>query len=170
LRPRCSMGKRRNARESALQILYQLEFDGSRADDAIDLFWQKKRAPGETKEYSRWLVEGLLSQQKKVDEAIQSISQHWRIQRMALVDRNILRLAAFELLNAPHIAPAVVINEAIEIAKKFSGPEAATFVNGILDALRKRIQAGEKPGREVNNVRTGRPEEKTRTPRRSKKD
>jgi len=165
------MGKRRLARESALQILYQLEFDGSRVDSAIDLFWQNKRAPAETREYSRRLVEGIIAGQREIDEAIQSISQHWRIQRMALVDRNILRLAAFELLNSPHIAPAVVINEAIEIAKKFSGPEAATFVNGILDALRKKIQAGEKPGREVNNVPTGRPDKKSRTAaRRSKKD
>jgi N utilization substance protein B len=164
------MGKRRKARESALQILYQLEFNGAGGGRAVDLFWRKKRAPEETKVYSRWLVEGILSQQKEVDEAIQSISQHWRVQRMAVVDRNILRLAAFELLNAPHIAPAVVINEAIEIAKKFSGPEAATFVNGILDALRKKIQAGGKTVREVNNVRTGRPDEKTGTARRSKKD
>jgi len=164
------MGQRRKARESALQILYQLEFDGSRADSAIDLFWQEKRAPAETREYSRRLVEGIIAGQKEVDDAIQSISQHWRIQRMAMVDRNILRLAAFELLNSPQIAPAVVINEAIEIAKKFSGPEAATFVNGILDALRKKIQAGKMPGREVNNVRTGRPDEKTRTAKRSKKD
>jgi N utilization substance protein B len=88
-----------------------------------------------------------------MDQAIQSISEHWRITRMPLVDRNILRLAAFELLYAKPIAPAIVINEAIEIAKKFSGPEAAIFVNGILDALRKKIEAAEIPGREVDNVR-----------------
>jgi N utilization substance protein B len=164
------MGKRRRARESALQILYQLEFDSSRADSAISFFWQKKRAPAETREYSRRLVKGILDRKKELDEAIQSISQHWRIERMALVDLNILRLGAFELLNSPHIAPAIVINEAIEIAKKFSGPEAATFVNGILDALRKKIQAGEKPGREVNNVRAGRADKKAGNARRSEKD
>lgn len=163
------MGKRRKARESALQILYQLEFDDSQVDQAIDLFWQKKKAPEETKEYSRWLVKGILSHEKEVDEAIQSISEHWRISRMAVVDRNILRLASFELLHAENIAPAIIINEAIEIAKKFSSPEAATFVNGILDALRKKIQAEKRPSEEVRNVRTKSREEKSKTSPRAKK-
>jgi N utilization substance protein B len=166
---RRSMGKRRKARESALQILYQLEFDISPVDQAIDLFWQKKKAPEETKEYSRWLVEGIVSRQNAVDEAIQSISEHWRISRMTLVDRNILRLAAFELLHAENIAPAIIINEAIEIAKRFSGPEGATFVNGILDALRKKIEAEKRPALEVRNVRAKSPEEKSKTSSRAKK-
>ena len=163
------MGKRRKAREGALQILYQLEFDNSSVDHAIDRFWEKKKAPEETKEYSRWLVQGIISRQSEVDEAIQSISEHWRIARMALVDRNILRLAAFELLFAESIAPAVIINEAIEIAKKFSGPEAAVFVNGILDALRKKIQAEKKPFEEVRHVRTKTREGKPKTSPRAKK-
>lgn len=157
------MGKRRKARESALQILYELEFDNADADQAIDLFWQKKRVPEETKEYARWLVKGILSEQKEVDEAIQSVSEHWRISRMTLVDRNILRLAAFELLHAKNIAPAIVINEAIEIAKKFSGPEGATFVNGILDALRKKIETETGRSGEVRHVPTKRREEKSKT-------
>jgi N utilization substance protein B len=164
------MGKRRNARESALQILYQVEFDGSEVERKIDLFWRNKRAPEETKEYSRWLVKSVLSHQDEVDDAIQSVAEHWRIGRMGLVDRNILRLAAVELLEAPQIAPAVVINEAIEIAKKFSGPESATFVNGILDALRKKIQAIESPTREVKDVRKERQRGNPKPPRPSKKD
>jgi N utilization substance protein B len=164
------MGKRRNARESALQILYQLEFDSTEVDRTIDLFWRKKRAPEETKEYSRWLVKSVRFRQDEVDDAIQSVAEHWRIGRMGLIDRNILRLAAIELLEAPQVAPAVVINEAIEIAKKFSGPESATFVNGILDALRKKIQAIESPTREVKDVRKERRKGKTESPQRSKKD
>jgi N utilization substance protein B len=163
------MGKRRKARESALQILYQLEFDNSQVDQTIDNFWQKKKAPEETREYSRWLVKGTLSQQKEVDEAIQAISEHWRISRMALIDRNILRLAAFELLFAENVAPAIIINEAIEIAKRFSSPEAAAFVNGILDALRKKIQAKKRPIEEVRNVRTKSRKGKTKTSPRAKK-
>jgi N utilization substance protein B len=147
------MGKRRKARESALQILYQLEFEDAAAGEATRAFWKKKKAAEETKEYSRWLVKGIVDRRDELDQAIQSISEHWRITRMPLVDRNILRLASFELLYAKPIAPAIVINEAIEIAKKFSGPEAAIFVNGILDALRKKIEAAEIPGREVDNVR-----------------
>ncbi len=164
------MGKRRSARESALQILYQLEFDSTEVDRTIDLFWRKKRAPEETKEYSRWLVKSVRLRQDEVDDAIQSVAEHWRIGRMGLIDRNILRLAAIELLEAPQVAPAVVINEAIEIAKKFSGPESATFVNGILDALRKKIQAIESPTREVKDVRKERRKGKTESPQRSKKD
>ncbi len=164
------MGQRRKARESALQILYQLEFDDIGPRDAVDSFWKKKKAPAETREYCRWLVEGIISHQDDIDEAIQSISAHWRIARMALVDRNILRLAAFELLHGISIAPAIVINEAIEIAKKYSGPESATFVNGILDALRKKIQAGAKPEREVKHVRKRRQKSQTESRRRAQKD
>jgi N utilization substance protein B len=163
------MGQRRKARESALQILYQLEFDAPGAGTAVDSFWKNKKGPAETKEYSRWLVEGISNQREEVDAAIQSVSENWRLPRMAIVDRNILRLAAFELLEARHIAPAIVINEAIEIAKKYSGPEAATFVNGILDALRKKIQAKASPEREVRNVRQEKREGKAKPRRRPKK-
>ena len=163
------MGQRRKARESALQILYQLEFDAAGAGGAVDSFWKNKKGLAETKEYSRWLVEGIWAHREEIDAAIQSISEHWRIPRMALVDRNILRLAAFELLHAELIAPAIVINEAIEIAKKYSGPEAATFVNGILDALRKKIKAKPAPEREVNHERQDRREGKAKPRRRSQK-
>ena len=164
------MGHRRKARESALQILYKLEFDPAEAGGAVHSFWKKKRGTAEAREYSRWLVEGILARREEIDAAIQSISEHWRIPRMAIVDRNILRLAAFELLQAGTIAPAIVINEAIEIAKKYSGPEAATFVNGILDALRKKIQAKPAPEQEVKNGRQDKREGKAKPGRRPKKD
>jgi N utilization substance protein B len=147
-----------------------MEFNGAGAEAAIDSFWKNKRAPAEIKDYCRLLVEGILAKRVEIDEAIQSISEHWRVARMALVDRNILRLAAFELLRADPIAPAIVINEAVEIAKKYSGPEAATFVNGILDALSKKVQAEAKPGREVKHVGKDRQEGKTKLRRRGQKD
>jgi N utilization substance protein B len=164
------MGQRRKARESALQILYQLEFDAAGAEGAVDAFWKKKKGTAETKDYSRWLVEGILARREEIDAAIQSVSEHWRIARMGIVDRNILRLAAFELLQAPSIAPAIVINEAIEIAKKYSGPEAATFVNGILDALRKKIQAPPALGQEVRNARQDRRQGKAKPRRRAQEN
>lgn len=145
------MGKRRKARECALQILFQLEFDDSQAEDTIRQFWQKRKASSEIKEYSTWLVEGILSQRKRIDEAIQAVSRNWRLSRMALVDRNILRMAVFELLNEEAIAPAIIINEAIEIAKKYSGGEAAAFINGILDAHRKKREAAGQISKEVKN-------------------
>ena len=156
------MGQRRVARESALQILYQLEFDLPEAEAAVATFWKKKRGTAEAKEYSHWLVEGISAHREEIDAAIQSVSEHWRIPRMALVDRNILRLAAFELLHGRSIAPAIVINEAIEIAKKFSGPEAAVFVNGVLDALRKKIHTRPAPDQEEKNARQGKRETKGR--------
>jgi N utilization substance protein B len=164
------MGQRRKARESALQILYQLEFDETEAGEAVDRYWRQKRAPAETKEYSRWLVEGIMADRGEVDRTIQSVSEHWRIARMAFVDRNILRLAAYELLRADSIAPAIVINEAIEIAKKYSGAEAAVFVNGILDALRRKIASKGGSEQEVNNVRRERQAAKSQSRRRAQKD
>jgi len=139
------MGKRRKARESTLQILFQLEFDNSEPEKTIEQYWQQREATEEIKEYSRWLVKGIISHQRDIDRIIQSVSEHWRLSRMALVDRNILRMAVFELLFEKNIAPAIVINEAIEIAKKYSNEEAAMFVNGVLDAVRKKLESEEKP-------------------------
>ncbi len=146
------MGKRRKARESALQILYELEFDSSDINETINRFWREKKASPEIREYSGWLVRGIRAELEEIDEAIQSISSNWRVARMALIDRNILRLAAYELLRADTLAPAIIINEAIEIAKRYSSPEAATFVNGILDALKRKMQAAKSPSDEVKNV------------------
>ncbi len=146
------MGRRRKARECALQFLYQLEFDQAEVDEKITQFWKEKRAGKDIREYSEWLIKGVLSRVDEIDAAIQSTSEHWRISRMTLIDRNILRLATFELLAAESLAPAIIINEAIEIAKKYSGPEAALFVNGILDSLRKKMRAQKKPDDEVSNV------------------
>jgi len=132
------MGKRRKARESTLQILFQLEFDDSDPEGIVDRFWKERKTPQEVEEYSRLLVKGIISRREIIDRIIQSASQHWRLSRMAIVDRNILRLAVFELCFGKDLAPAIVINESIEIAKKFSSEQAARFINGILDALRRQ--------------------------------
>ena len=134
------MGQRRKAREETLRILFRLEFENKQIEKTLNQYWKGKKASEEIKEYSTWLVNGVISDQAKIDNIIQQVSEHWRISRMALVDRNILRMAVFELLYEENIAPAIVINEAIEIAKKYSGEEAATFVNGILDAVRKDLK------------------------------
>jgi N utilization substance protein B len=134
------MGRRRKAREETLRILFRLEFENKQIDKTLNQYWQSKKTSEEIKEYSTWLVKGIISDQAKIDNIIQQVSEHWRISRMAIVDRNILRMAVFELLYEESIAPAIVINEAIEIAKKYSGDEAATFVNGILDAIRKNLK------------------------------
>ena len=142
------MGKRRKARESTLQILFQLEFDDPQLEKVIEQYWQYRKASEEIRQYTDCLVKGIISHKKDIDKIIQSVSEHWRISRMAVVDRNILRMAVFELLFEQNIAPAIVINEAIEIAKKYSNEEAATFVNGLLDAVRKKIESVKKAGKE----------------------
>ena len=129
------MGKRRKAREYSLQILFQLEFDSPQPEETVRKFWEEKKSHKEERELSDWLVKGVITYKKKIDHLIQSVSQHWRISRMVLIDRNILRIAVYELIHGKDITPAIVINEAIEIAKKYSGDQSAVFINGILDAL-----------------------------------
>lgn len=138
------MGRRRKAREHTLRILFQLEFENEKLEEAVSQYWENRKTPEEIKEYSTWLVKGIAAHQEKIDRIIQSVSEHWRISRMALIDRNILRMAVFELLYEENLAPAIVINEAIEIARRYSGDEAVTFVNGILDAIRKNMDKEKK--------------------------
>ncbi len=145
------MGKRRKARESTLQILFQLEFNGKELENIFESFWHEKKTSEEIKEYSRWLVEGIVSHRDRIDRLIQSVSENWRIDRMALVDRNVLRIAVYELIYEEKLAPAIVIDEAIEITKKYSSEEAATFVNGILDAVRKKLGKEKKIPKEEKN-------------------
>lgn len=145
------MGKRRKARESTLQILFQLEFNDRGLENIFESFWQEKKASKEIKEYCRWLVEGIVSHRERIDQLIQSVSENWRIERMALVDRNVLRIAVFELLYEENLAPAIVINEAIEVSKKYSSEESATFVNGLLDAVRKKIEKMQRRPKEEKN-------------------
>jgi N utilization substance protein B len=145
------MGRRRKAREETLRILYRLEFDNRQPEETLSQYWENKKTNQATREYSTWLVNGIISHHKKIDTIIQNASEHWRLSRMALIDRNILRMAVFELLYEENIEPAVVINEAIEIAKAYSGDEAATFVNGVLDAIRKNLRNQKKSLKEEND-------------------
>ena len=159
------MRRERRAREAALQIAFELEFNDSDPQKVFNEYWREQKAVSDhqrIREYSDWLVKGILSHRPEIDDLIQSCSEHWRIVRMAHVDRNILRLAVFELLYEKEVAPAIIIDEAIEIAKKFSGEKAATFVNGILDAVRERIQTA--PG----TLREGKNGQARKTPRKRK--
>ena len=134
------MGDRRKARECALQILFQLEFNTADPAALAGAYWEHQRTARTVKEYGTWLVDQILARREEIDEAVQSAAKNWRLGRMAVVDRNILRIAVCELLYEPTLVPAIVINEAIEIAKKYSGRESAVFVNGVLDAVGKRLK------------------------------
>jgi len=131
------MGIRRNARENALQVLFQIEFNSGDLDEVLEEFRQSRRVKEKEREYGEHLVRGVIDHREEIDKIIQSHSKNWRISRMDLIDRNLLRLAAFEMIYQPDLAPAIIINEAVEIAKKYGGKESATFINGILDELRR---------------------------------
>src|SRR5262245_42512154 len=134
------MGKRRKARELALQLLYELDLRGD-ADpgDALKTFWDRQPAPDEVRSFTEALVRGTKEHQDKIDELIVRFAERWDLDRMAVVDRNILRAGIFELLWAGDIPPKVAINEALEVARKFSTEESTRFINGILDRVRREM-------------------------------
>jgi len=133
------MGSRRKARELALQMLYQVDMTGIEPDEVFPHFDDLKKVPAETRDYACSLVKGTVFQRDEIDKMIVRQAENWRLERMPIVDRNILRLAVYELLNCPETPAAVVIDEALEIAKRFSTPKSSQFVNGILDGIRKRV-------------------------------
>jgi transcription antitermination protein NusB len=132
--------KRRKAREYALQLLFQIDFT-KKALERKDLeeFWSGKIETREVREFTEGLVRGTLERLDDLDMIIEKATENWLLKRMAAVDRNILRFAAYELLYRQDIPSAVSINEAIEIAKKFSSVESASFLNGVLDKLAKEV-------------------------------
>ncbi|MBM4129162.1 MAG: transcription antitermination factor NusB [Nitrospira sp.] len=130
--------KRRRAREYALQLLFQVEFTGKKIDTRdLEDFWSDKKEEADVKKFTEDLLRGTIEKLGEVDSMIGKVAEHWLMNRMAAVDRNILRLAAYEILYRKDIPSAVTINEALEIAKKFSSLESAPFINGILDRLAK---------------------------------
>ncbi|HDT13049.1 MAG TPA: transcription antitermination factor NusB [Candidatus Aminicenantes bacterium] len=136
------MGQRRKARECALQILFQLEFNAGDPKDILKGYWERQKVPAQVRAYGSWIVETIAARGEEIDAAIQAASKNWRLARMAVVDRNILRIAVCELLHEPSLVPAIVMDEAIEIAKRYSGDESAVFVNGVLDAVVRRLGDG----------------------------
>jgi N utilization substance protein B len=130
--------KRRQAREYALQILFQIDFTEKKVGRReLDEFWSDKKENREIREFAEELVKGTLEKLEDIDALIEKLAENWILGRMAAVDRNILRLAAFEILYRRDIPSAVTINEALEIAKKYSSSESAPFLNGVLDRLAK---------------------------------
>lgn len=136
------MGTRRKARECALQMLFAADVAKTRGSVLTNNYWSELGEPEldeRTRQFANNLVIGAMSDLDKIDERIRTRAEHWRIERMAIVDRNILRLAVYEFLfsDTPH---TVVINEALEIARRFSSYEATQFINGILDAIKHDLE------------------------------
>ena len=136
------MGKRRKSRILALMMLYELEFRPGDGERVLTEFWQDHpRESGEIQAFADSLVRGTLEHSPEIDRLIAVNTAHWSLARMALVERNILRLAAYELRYRHDIPEKVAINEAIELAKLYGSQESGAFVNGILDQIRLRIRS-----------------------------
>ncbi|HQR67783.1 MAG TPA: transcription antitermination factor NusB, partial [Thermoanaerobaculia bacterium] len=140
-------GRRRKARELALQLLYQNDLAATPPEEMFRQTEEYLLARPDVQEYAARLVTGTLERRDELDEKLSERSEHWRLGRMPAVDRNLLRLALYELLFEPETPAAVVINEAVEIAKKFSTPSSGSFVNGVLDGIRRAETGAKGAGR-----------------------
>ncbi|MDD5060557.1 MAG: transcription antitermination factor NusB [Candidatus Omnitrophica bacterium] len=133
------MRKRTKAREFVLQMLYQVDITREPWQEILRNFWENSELQDESKElrdFSAELFEGVVGQMGQIDEKISKYAANWQLERMAFVDRNIMRLGCYELLFRQDIPPKVAINEAVELAKKYSGLESGKFVNAILDQVK----------------------------------
>ena len=133
------MGKRRSSRELALKFLYQFELNGGDLDEQIKLFLERNSSQEDVANFMKELVVSLIDKMEEIDEIIQKFSDHWILDRMTVIDRNILRMGACELLFNFSTPPKVVINEAIDIAKKYGNEDSPDFINGILDKVYNEI-------------------------------
>ncbi len=131
------MGARHSGREAALQILFQMEGAGAPADEAIELYWRsfEQVADPEGRSYADEAVRGVDATRDALDAHIVQASTHWRIERMSRVDRNVLRLGTWELAHHPSVPRAVILDEAVELAKAFGTDESSAFVNGVLNKI-----------------------------------
>ena len=134
------MGKRRSSRELALKFLYQFELNGGNLDEQIKLFLERNSSQEDVANFMKELVVSLIDKMEEIDEIIQKFSDHWILDRMTVIDRNILRMGACELLFNFSTPPKVVINEAIDIAKKYGNEDSPEFINGILDKVYNEIR------------------------------
>jgi N utilization substance protein B len=141
------MGSRRKSREFAMQMLYQWEICGYTPAQVQATFFANQRANAEVEGFARDLFEGAVVNIDRLDRLVREHADNWRLERMAAVDRNILRVALYELLHHPETPAAAVINEALEMARRFSGEGSVEFVNGVLDGIRKNLPPHDPPSR-----------------------
>ncbi len=133
------MGKRSKSREIALQVLYQIDVSNNDVEEAFNLFWHNFTPSEDLKDFSQIIVQGVYHHIEEIDAIIEHYSEHWRLKRMSIVDRNVLRSAIFELMFCADVPTKVVLNEAVELGKKFGSNKSGSFVNGILDKVAHRI-------------------------------
>ncbi len=129
------MGARHTGREAALQMLFQLEASGASVEDVIAMFWRSFESDPEGRGYADEIVRGVSSRMSEVDARIRKASTNWRLERMARVDRNLLRLGAWELERSRDVPRAVILDESVELAKSYGTEESSSFVNGVLNRV-----------------------------------
>src|SRR5262249_51226835 len=142
------MGRRTKARECAFQMLYQWEVTRAPMGELLEAFWRLRSTTEATRARAEELARGTLAALAEIDAAIEEASMNWRPERIASVDRTVLRLGAYELMHEPGTPSAVVLDEAVELAKRFGEGDSHAFVNGVLDAIRKRVR-GDAPAARV---------------------
>ena len=133
------MGRRRQSREVALQLLYALDITRANVREVLRAGWTEKMLSPEIRDFATILVTGVIEHRDEIDTFIQECSTNWSLERIGLVERNILRFAIYELCFLPDIPPNVTINEAVEVAKKYGTEEAPAFINGILDRVKHAV-------------------------------
>jgi N utilization substance protein B len=141
------MGARHSGRESALQMLFQMELSGASPDATVELYWRSfvSDADPEGRPYADGAVQGVAATREALDGYITAASAHWRIERMSRVDRNVLRLGAWELAHRPDVPRAVILDEAVELAKAFGTEESSAFVNGVLNRIADTLGRKDEP-------------------------
>jgi len=138
------LGQRRRARECALQMLFQIDLAGGSPGEVFPGFWAAHPVDEPVREFAERLVEGVVRERAAMDRLIETVSERWRLERIATVDRNVIRMALFEILHEADTPAAVAIDEAVEIARRFGSEQSGAFINGVLDAIRRRLD-GNRP-------------------------
>lgn len=152
------MRARSQAREAALKALYQVDIRPDLSDAEVDEVLRAEARNEEALGFARELVAGTRAHMVEIDREVESIAHNWNLKRMAVIDRNVIRIGAFELIHRKDIPPAVAINEAVVMAKKYSTRDSGSFVNGILDKIHQRhhgARAGARPGRQDDGAQEG---------------
>ena len=147
------MGRRHLARELALKVLFELEADGGDAERALQYHVAESRADANVADFARTLILGVLEHRMEIDARLAEASRNWGLEQMAKVERTLLRIAAFEILYLPSVPLKAAINESIELAKTFGGPDSGKFVNGILGRIAADAEVRRPPGDQAAAVR-----------------
>ncbi len=129
-----------------MQMLYQWELGGNTPEQVAGSFFRERKGEAAVESFAQKLFRGAVDHHEELDKLIREQAENWRLERMAAVDRSVLRVAVYELLHCPETPPRAVINEALEVARRFSGEGSVEFVNGILDGVLKKLPAREKQG------------------------